>query len=115
MNSFTSCLRQIIVVQQAILEDDLIGGHIETWQDMIMLSAEVKTLGEYKVENKFNSKQIEDASKYRIRIRYMPKLTCNMRIIYNGKTLRILRIINQDERDVVTLIIAQEYQENGLL
>lgn len=108
MYSFTSCLRQIILVQEPILEDDGLGGKIESWKDLMTLSAEAKALNELHPGEVFSSMQMIDNSLYRFRIRYTLKLTNNMRIIYAGKVFSIKRIINHEERNIITVIIAQE-------
>lgn len=108
MYSFTACLRQIIVIQQAILENDGLGGKIETWKDLEMLSAEAKALYEHRHGENFASMQLMDNSLYRFRIRYNPKITSNMRVVYDNKIFRIKRIINEEERNTVTVIIGQE-------
>ncbi len=108
MYSFTSCLRQIIVIQQAILQDDGAGGKIESWQDLSMLSAEAKALYDHRHGESFASMQLMDNSLYRFRIRYNPKITGDMRVIYAYKIFKIKRLINEEERNVVTVIIGQE-------
>lgn len=108
MYSFTSCLRQIIVLQEAILEDDAMGGKLESWKDFLTLSAEVKALNELNPKETFSSMQIIDKSLYRFRIRYTTKVKPNMRIVYDQKTFQIKRIINHEERNTIAVIIAQE-------
>ncbi len=108
MYSFTSCLRQIIVIQQPILEDDGMGGKIESWKDLSMLSAEAKALYEQRPGENFASMQLMDNSFYRFRIRYNPKITSNMRVVYAEKIFKIKRVTNEEERNVVTVIIGQE-------
>lgn len=108
MYSFTACLRQIIVIQEPIFKDDGLGGREESWQDLEMLSAEAKALYNHKSGESFSSMQLMDNSLYRFRIRYNPKITGDMRVIYAEKTFKIKRIINEDERNTVTVIIGQE-------
>jgi SPP1 family predicted phage head-tail adaptor len=108
MYSFTACLKHIIVIQEAIFEDDGLGGREESWQNLEMLSAEAKALYNHKSGESFSSMQLMDNSLYRFRIRYNPKITNNMRVIYADKTFKIKRIINEDERNTVTVIIGQE-------
>ncbi|MCT4635170.1 MAG: phage head closure protein [Rickettsiales bacterium] len=108
MSSFTSCLRQIIVIQEPIFKDDGLGGREESWTYFETLNAEAKALYNHKSGESFSSMQLMDNSLYRFRIRYNPKITRDMRIIYSEKTFKIKRIINEDEKNAVTVIIGQE-------
>ncbi len=106
--NFTSTLRQIITLQQPILLDDNLGGQIEQWQDLISVRAQVQALYDKASGEIFMAMQLMDNSFYRFRIRFMPELKGNMRIRYNDRHFQIKRIINQDELNVISEIIAQE-------
>lgn len=107
MSGFTSCLRQIIVIQEPIFKDDGLGGREESWNDFETLSAEAKALYNHQSGENFSSMQLIDNSLYRFRIRYNLNITKDMRIIYSDKTFKITKIINEDERNEVTVIIGK--------
>ena len=73
-----------------------------------MLSAEAKALYDHRHGESFASMQLMDNSLYRFRIRYNPKISGDMRVVYGNKTFKIKRLINEEERNVVTVIIGQE-------
>ena len=106
--NLTSMLRKIITLQQPTLLDDNLGGQIEQWQDLITVRAQVQALYDKASGETFIAMQLIDNSFYRFRIRFMPELKSNMRIEYNNRYFQIKRIINQDELNVVSEIIAQE-------
>ncbi len=106
--NITSTLRQIITLQQPILLDDDLGEQIEQWQDLVTIRAQVQALYDKASGEVFMAMQLMDNSFYRFRIRFMPELKSNMRIRYNNRYFQIKRIINQDELNVISDIIAQE-------
>jgi SPP1 family predicted phage head-tail adaptor len=106
--NFASCLRQIITIQSALRNEDGLGGHLERWQDSITVRAEVQALYERGIGEVFAAMQLMDNSLYRFRIRYMSILKSDMRIVYDQRYFQIKRIINQDEMNMVSVIIAQE-------
>jgi len=108
--TFASSLRHLITIWQPFLEEDGVGGRIESWQEFMQLRAEVVSLAEQRNSHGeiFTSMQLIDNSFYRFRIRYLPSLKTNMRISYLGRFFQIKRIINQDELNAITIIIAQE-------
>lgn len=107
--NLTSCLRKIVTIQKPNAQEDGIGGMIEKWDDFITVRAEVQALYDKGSGEGFSAMQMMDNSFYRFRIRYLEGVKTNMRIIYNEKTFYIKRIINQDERNIALVIIAQEY------
>ena len=56
----------------------------------------------------FASMQMMDVSLYRFRIRYIKGLKNNMRVLYNGRYFQIKRVINQNELNTISILIAQE-------
>jgi SPP1 family predicted phage head-tail adaptor len=106
--NLTSCLRKIITIQRPISQADGIGGMIEKWDDFITVSAEVQALYDKALGEGFFANQVMDNSFYRFRIRYLDGIKTNMRLIYNQKIFHIKRVINQDERNLASVIIAQE-------
>lgn len=107
MKNFTSKLKQRIIIQIPIAKDDGLGGKIEIWEDSMELAAEVRVLFDNKVTEVFSAMQMIENSFYQIRIRFMPFINNNMRIIYDDKILSIKRVINQNEENIITKIIAQ--------
>ena len=106
--SFTSRLRHMIIIQEAILENDGLGNQIEQWQDFMKVRAEVQALSERAIGEMFASMQLMDISLYRFRIRFIKKLKTNIRIIYDNRYFQVKRVINQNELNAISIIIAQE-------
>ena len=69
--NFASYLRQIITIQQAVINDDGAGGQIEKWQDLVTVRAEVKALYDKGSGEIFAAMQLMDNSFYRFRIRFI--------------------------------------------
>jgi len=108
MINFTSKLRQVITIEQPNIQSDGIGGQLEQWQEFASVRAEVKALYEHGVGEVFSSMQLMDVSLYRFRIRYMLGLKNNMRILYDGRYFQVKRVINQNELNIISILIAQE-------
>ncbi len=108
MKNFTTNLRQIITVQESILEDDGIGGNLELWRDYIILSAEVRAINEFALKESFSSMQLMDKSLYKFRIRFNPKIKPSMRILYDARVFKIKRVVNHEEKNTITIMIAEE-------
>ena len=106
--NFTSCLRHIIKIQQPIAHIDDIGSRIDKWSDFKIVRAEVQALSERSVGEMFASMQLMEASFYRFRVRYLKGLKNNMRVIYNDRSFIVKRVINQNELNFISIIIAQE-------
>lgn len=105
VKNFSACLRHIITIQALELDEN----EQEIWQDFIRLRSEVKAIFDGKLHGEtFIAMQMIDSSFYQFRIRFNPGIKTNMRIIYNNRYFYIKRIINQDELNIVSIIIAQE-------
>ncbi|MEK6733484.1 MAG: phage head closure protein [Pseudomonadota bacterium] len=107
--NFTSCLKQVITIQKPLSNNnvfELESG--EAWQDFATIRAEVRAIFEKTSGEAVIAMQLMDNSYYRFRIRFMPNLQNNMRIIYEKRKFEIKRIINQDEQNLISIIIAQE-------
>ena len=106
--NISSKLRHNILIEQPIVNSDGIGGQTEQWQQFAKVRAEVAALYERNIGEVFASMQLMNSSLYKFRIRYLKGLKNNMRIIYNERCFQIKRIVNQDERNIISFIIAQE-------
>ena len=102
--TFSSCLRNVIVIQEPMIEDD----NQEIWQDIVTVRAEVQAMHNNSSSKEFSAMQMMDSSYYRFRIRFINNLKINMRIIYNDRYFYIKRVINQSELNEISIIIAQE-------
>ena len=99
-----SVLKHIVTIQNPIVSIE----GIEEWSDFAIARAEIKALYDKGNGEVFSAMQLMDNSYYRFTIRYIENLKTNMRIIYKDRIFQIKRIINQDEQNIATLIIAQE-------
>ncbi len=100
----SSVLRHIISIEMPITTND----GIEEWQEFAIARAEIKALYDSSGGEIFSAMQLMDNSYYRFTLRYLPDLKSNMRIKYRDHVFQIKRIINQNELNISTIIIAQE-------
>jgi SPP1 family predicted phage head-tail adaptor len=104
--NFSSFLKQIITIQEVIINNS--GEEFEQWQNFLTIRAEVRYLYETSLNNNFSSMQIIHDSYYRFRIRFIKEINMNMRIIYDERYFMIEKIINQEEKNSILIIIAKE-------
>lgn len=100
----SSVLRHIISIEKPIIKED----GIEEWQEIAIARAEIKALYDNSGGEVFSAMQLMDNSYYRFTLRYHAELKGNMRIKYRDRIFQIKRIINQNELNFSTIIIAQE-------
>ena len=78
------------------------------WQEFATVRAEVGAMSAKLSSEIFSPMQVMDNAIYRFKIRFIESVKNNMRIRYNNKHFQVKHIINQQEKNLVLLIIAQE-------
>jgi SPP1 family predicted phage head-tail adaptor len=99
-----SVLKHIITIQTPVFTVD----GLEQWQDFAVARAEIKALYDKGNGEVYSAMQLMDNSYYRFTIRHIDNLKTSMRIMFKNRFFLIKRIINLDEQNISTLIIAQE-------
>ena len=97
--------RHRITFQEPIKTPDGYKGFTITWQDGVVVWAQVDPLSgrEY-----FYAHQIKNEVSHRIRIRYRTDVTVEMRILYGTRIFKVESIIDLKERREFLEILGQE-------
>lgn len=98
-------LRHKIVIQNPSESNGSYGETVTTWGTFATVWASVEPLNgrEY-----FESQQTNAEVNFRFRIRYTASITPKMRISYDSRTFDIISVINVNERDRETVLMAKE-------
>jgi SPP1 family predicted phage head-tail adaptor len=98
-------LRHYITIQQKTLVADGLGGFTETWTTFKQVYAAIYPV---RANELFELKQVQLNTTHRVRIRYMDKVTADMRILFKDRYLYITAIVNPDERNVYLEMLCNE-------
>ena len=99
-------LRHLLTVEKKTESRDAHGGIAEAWKPDGQCWASVEPVSG---EEFYRAQQAGAAITHRIRMRYDPNLTSTgHRIKFKGRTLRIESVVNVDERDIETRVMARE-------
>jgi len=98
-------LRHRIVFEQPVEVDDGHGGHVVSWATFATVWAAVEPISgrEY-----FEAHQMQREVTHRVKIRSLPGLDENMRIIFNDRVFEIESIIDLDERRYFMELLCRE-------
>lgn len=80
-------LRHRVTLQRFQQGQDAYGGPVETWEDVATVWASLEAMSGREF---FASQQAQSEVTQRIRIRYRPDVTADMRVIHNGKVFNIV-------------------------
>ena len=80
-------LRHRVTLQRFQQGQDAYGGPVETWEDVAIVWASLEAMSGREF---FASQQAQSEVTQRIRIRYRPDVTADMRVIHNGKVFNIV-------------------------
>jgi SPP1 family predicted phage head-tail adaptor len=88
-------LRHRVTIQQFVQgSDDIIGGTIDTWEDITTIWAKVTPLSSKDV---LISQQLKNDATHQVEIRYRSDINAKMRLIYRGRILDNISIRDIDE------------------
>ena len=88
-------LRRRVTLEQPATTADGMGGVSTTWTTLATVWAAVAPKGG---TEKLHADQLTSTITYDVTIRYRKDVDASMRVGYEGRTLRILGVIDQDER-----------------
>lgn len=97
-------MRHRITFQRQTEEKDRLGGYEEDWIDVNTTWAQVSPVS----GKEYFSQVRETTVTHRIYCRYRPGITPRLRIIYAGRTFRIISVINWEERNEGLTIMCEE-------
>ena len=80
-------LHHRVTLQRFQQGQDAYGGPVETWEDVATVWASLEAMSGREF---FASQQAQSEVTQRIRIRYRPDVTADMRVIHNGKVFNIV-------------------------
>jgi SPP1 family predicted phage head-tail adaptor len=89
-------LRHRITIEEKAQAPDGVGGFSETWQTFATVWAEVKPL---RARERFFAEKIESSITHLVKLRFRFGIDPEMRIMHGGRTLKILGIVNVEERN----------------
>jgi len=104
-----SGLRHRVTLQQPVLTPDGAGGSTRTWSDVATLWAQIVPIMQRNISTeKFVDGRLEAITTHHVTLRYYSGIAADMRLLYEGRALNIVAIINVDERDAQLQILARE-------
>jgi SPP1 family predicted phage head-tail adaptor len=98
-------IRHRVTIQERTTTTDQAGQPLETWTEVLAAWAAIEPVGgrEY-----LESRSIQTDVSHQVRMRYQAGVTADMRVLYGARTLRIVAVINRDERNREMLLMCEE-------
>lgn len=87
-------LRHPVTLEQAVLADDGVGGHAETWEAVAETYAQIEPVS---AEMKFGADQTLETLTHRITLRFRDQVASGMRFTKGARTFAILTVHDPDE------------------
>lgn len=104
--------RQKVKIQTPFLVEDNQGGGVYNWSDVATVWARIETVDvrSYSslVREDFEEGQFRSRNSFKVTLRYGPPITTAMRVIYQGRDLEILAVVNVDELNWMVTVLCQE-------
>lgn len=99
-------LRHSVTIQQASESNDGRGGVSYSWSTYTTAWADIRPVTG---RERLLAQQVEEAEgDYKIRIRYQPGITPEMRVLWGSRVFAINAVLNVTERDRELLLMAKE-------
>lgn len=103
--------RQLTIQQPVRVRDPKYGTYAITWQNVATVWAEVKDSLPSRAESFADGIEMSQRP-CRVRIRYRDDIRTDMRLLYRGRTLRIMSMAEYGRRDAIELM-AVEFSTEG--
>lgn len=87
-------LRTELILQEASTSEDGAGGHLETWQEVAAVFAEVEPVS---AAGRFGAGQDHETTTHRVTLRHRPDIRSGMRLLKQGRVLTITNVEDADE------------------
>lgn len=108
---FAHRLRHIITLQKPVPKPGRISGNEVIWEDHLKdIHAAVEP---YRGREYFYSQQVQSESTLRVRLRWYPDITPDMRIMYAGRVLNIVSVIDPEEAHRELQLMCKEGVNDG--
>ncbi|MBL4801739.1 MAG: phage head closure protein [Emcibacter sp.] len=91
----TRTMHQKITCRIQVLTSSTAGEQVESWQDIASIWADVVAKSGDMISS---SRQSRLVTSYRIRVRYQDKLLATRNILWQGKPLRVVSLLNPDNQ-----------------
>lgn len=98
-------LRHRIQIKSPVEARNAYGEKIVTWSTLVTLWASVEPIFGREF---FDAEQVQSEISHKVRMRYYPGITPQMRVVHDGRTLEIKTVINVRERDTEMDLMCRE-------
>lgn len=98
-------LRHRVTIQNAVEARNAYGEAIKTWSTVATVYASVEPI---RGREMFDAEQVQSEVTHRVRLRYRPGLTSQMRLLFNGRMFEIQTVINVNERNREVQLMCKE-------
>ena len=103
-------LRHRVTLQRFQQGQDAYGGPVETWEDVATVWASLEAMSGREF---FASQQAQSEVTQRIRIRYRPGVTADMRVIHQGTVFNIVAPLPDNRGKDLVLMCREVSNEQG--
>jgi len=107
---FSKLRHRITLQKPSGVTKNTLGEDVPTYGDFATIWANVEPMTGREYQE---AQKIRAETTYRVTIRYLAGLSTDMRIIYGGRELEIVSILNIGERNVQMQIVASEVDKHG--
>lgn len=97
--------RHLVTIQQPVETTDDLGQPVTTWSNVATVHAAVEPLEGREL---FAAQAVRAETTTRVRIRYRSGITPKHRLVYAGRVLNILSVIDPDERHREIVLLCSE-------
>ena len=98
-------LRRQIVIQHASRVKDDFGSDVSTWATLATVYAKIEPLTGREF---FAANEIVEKVSHRFIIRYLSTVTTQMRVSYDSRIFNITSVVDPEEKNKVTVLLAEE-------
>ncbi|MEG2289921.1 MAG: phage head closure protein [Clostridium sp.] len=98
-------LRDKLTFQELIGVQDSFGQTAETWTDICKVWGNINPIAGREF---FAAEKINSEITHKIRIRYRKDIKPSMRVVYKGRIFEITSLINEYERNTISLLMCKE-------
>jgi SPP1 family predicted phage head-tail adaptor len=100
-------LRHSVIVQTRTQASDGQGGYTDTWADTVTLWCSIEPLKGYE---RYQAGQMQTPVTHKLMMRYNANVTTDSRLKFGDRTLYVVEVIDQEERNRWLVVKAVERQ-----
>lgn len=98
-------LRHRLSIEHAVETRDPVGGTVETWSEFAAVWGAIEPL---QGREFFQGSQLKAEVDHRVRVRYLPGVTDEMRVVFGARRFDIKAVLNLEERRRELHLMCQE-------